>query len=83
MSAHPRIPSELFDSALRPYADRLLSHCIATQQDPEASDFALATLLLHGIDKTVRFSTVVSTENRVQRDALMCEVALRLAELAL
>lgn len=83
MSAHQRIPSDLFDSSLRPYADRLLAHCIATQQDPDSGDFALATLLLQGFDRTVRFTTVIPTENRVQRDALMCAMALHLAELAL
>lgn len=83
MTVSQRIPSDLFDSSLRPYADRLLAHCIATQKDPEASDFALATLLLQGFDRTVRFCTVVPIENRVQRDALMCAMALHIAELAL
>lgn len=82
MNPSARIPSDLFDGPDRIYADRLLSHCLVRQLDPPASEFAAAVTLLRGIDRTVKFATVIPVENRVRRYALMCDVVLELARLA-
>lgn len=83
MPISPKVLDDLFEGSLRPYADRLLAHCLAHQVDPQASTFTLAAVLLAGIDRSVRFATVTPIEHRVERDRLLCDVSLRLAELAL
>lgn len=78
----PAIPDDLFEGIYRPWAQRLLTHCMAIKLDPPAEYFVAATKLLAQFDRATRTLLVFDPSQRINRDAVMCSAALRLAQLA-
>jgi hypothetical protein len=78
----PAIPDDLFEGTYRPWAQRLLAHCMVVKLDPPAAAFVQAVKLYAQFDRAARTLLVFDVPNRIQRDAVLCSAALRLAELA-